>query len=97
MYATALAADNALVKSLFQELAPFNIQLNAIPSNYIENPTYYPPEFRANEKGMTKMLSNIPARSHGKPEEVAETIAFFASDKCSYFNRQVILISGGWA
>ena len=46
---------------------------------------------------MTKMLSNIPARSDGKPEEVAETIAFFASDKCSYFNRQVILISGGWA
>ena len=43
------------------------------------------------------MLSNIPARSHGKPEEVAETIAFFASEKCSYITRHVVKISSGWA
>jgi len=46
---------------------------------------------------MTKMLSNIPARRLGKPEEVAETIAFFASDKCTYITRHVVQISGGWA
>ena len=97
MYATAREAGNALVKSLSLKLAPFNIQVSAIAPNYIENPTYFPPELRANEKAMTKMLSNIPARRLGKPEEVAETIAFFASDKCSYITRHVVPISGGWA
>ena len=36
MYATALAADNAVVKSLFQKLAPFNIQVNAIPQLHLK-------------------------------------------------------------
>ncbi len=82
-----------MVKSLSLKLAPFNIQVNAIAPNS----TYFPPELRANEKAMTKMLSNIPARRLGKPEEAAETIAFFASDKCSYITRHVVPISGGWA
>ncbi len=97
MYATARGAGNALVKSLSLELAPFNIQVNAIAPNYIENPTYFPPELLANEKAMAKMLSNIPAKRLGKPEEVAETIAFFASDKCAYITGHVVPISGGWA
>lgn len=97
MYATARGAGNALVKSLSLELAPSNIQVNAIAPNYIENPTYFPPELLANEKAMAKMLGNIPARRLGKPDEVAETIAFFASDKCGFITGHVVPIAGGWA
>ena len=97
MYATARGAANALVKSLSLELAPFNIQVNAIAPNYIENPTYFPPELLSNEKAMAKILSNIPAKRLGKPEEVAETIAFFASDKCGFITGHVVPIAGGWA
>ena len=97
MYATARGAGNALVKSLSLELASHNIQINAIAPNYIENPTYFPPELRANEKAMAKMLRNIPANRLGKPEEVAETIAFFSSDKCGFITGHVVPISGGWA
>lgn len=97
MYATARGAGNALVKSLSLELALFNIQVNAIAPNYIENPTYFPPELLANEKAMAKMLSNIPAKRLGKPEEVAETIAFFASGKCGFITGHVVPIAGGWA
>jgi NAD(P)-dependent dehydrogenase (short-subunit alcohol dehydrogenase family) len=97
MYATARGAGNALVKSLSLELAPFNIQVNAIAPNYIENPTYFPPELLANKKAMAKMLSNIPAKRLGKPEEVAETIAFFASDKCGFITGHVLPVAGGWA
>lgn len=97
MYAAARGAGNALVKSLSLELAPANIQVNAIAPNYIENPTYFPPELLANETAMAKMLSNIPANRLGKPEEVAETIAFFASDKCGFITGHVVPISGGWA
>lgn len=97
MYATARGAANALVKSLSLELAPFNIQINAIAPNYIENPTYFPPELLANETAMAKMLANIPAKRLGKPDEVAETIAFFASDKCGFITGHVVPIAGGWA
>ena len=97
MYATARGAGNALVKSLSLELAPFNIQINAIAPNYIENPTYFPPELLANEKAMAKMLSNIPLKRLGEPDEVAETIAFFASGKCGFITGHVVPIAGGWA
>lgn len=97
MYATARGAGNMLVKSLSLELAPHNIQINAIAPNYIENPTYFPPDLLANEAAMKKMLSNIPAKRLGRPQEVAETIAFFASDKCGYITGHVVPIAGGWA
>lgn len=97
MYATGRGAGNAMVKSLSLELAASNIQINAIAPNYIENPTYFPPELTENEVAMKKMLSNIPARRLGQPEEVAELIAFFASDKCGFVTGHVVPISGGWA
>lgn len=97
MYATGRGAGNALVKSLSLELAASNIQVNAIAPNYIENPTYFPPELTENETAMKKMLSNIPAKRLGKPDEVAELIAFFASDRCGYVTGHVVPVSGGWA
>ena len=97
MYATARGAGNAMIKSLSLGLAHFNIQINAIAPNYIENSTYFPPELRANEKARTTMLSNILAKRLGQPKGVAETIAFFASAKCNYITGHVVPISGGWA
>ncbi|MCP5368354.1 MAG: SDR family oxidoreductase [Hyphomicrobiales bacterium] len=97
MYAAARGAGNALVKSLSLELAAANIQVNAIAPNYIENPTYFPPALLADEAAMAKMLRNIPAKRLGKPEEVAELIAFFASDLCGFVTGHVVPVSGGWA
>ena len=97
MYATGRGAGNAMVKSLSLELASSNIQVNAVAPNYIENPTYFPPELTQSEAAMAKMLSNIPSKRLGRPEEVAEPFAFFASDKCGYVTGHVVPISGGWA
>ena len=55
------------------------------------------PELLANEKAMAKMLSNIPMKRLGKPEEVAETIAFLVSDRCAFITGHVVPIAGGWA
>ena len=97
MYAAGRGAGNAMVKSLSLELASSNIKANAVAPNYIENFTYFPQELTQNEAGMAKMLSNIPSKRLGRPEEVAEQIAFFASDKCCYVMGHVVPISGGWA
>ncbi|MEC8371189.1 MAG: SDR family oxidoreductase, partial [Pseudomonadota bacterium] len=97
MYATGRGAGNAMVKSLSLELAPSNIQINAIAPNYIQNPTYFPPSLTETEAAMAKILANIPAQRLVQPEEVAELIAFFASDKCGFVLGHVVTISGGWA
>jgi len=41
------------------------------------------------------MLSQIPLGRPGKPEDVAEAVAFLASEKSSYITGQVIHVSGG--
>ena len=68
IYATARGAGNALVKSLSLELAPYDIQINAIAPNYIENPTYFPPDLLADQEAITKMLRNIPANASASPK-----------------------------
>ena len=97
MYAAGRGAENAMVKSLSLELASSNVKANAVAPNYIENPPYFPPELTRNEAAMAKMLSNIPLKRLGRPEEMAELIAFFASDKCGDVTGHLVPISGGWA
>lgn len=96
MYATARGAQNAMVKSLARELARDAILVNAIAPNFIESPTYFPDELLADEAARAKILSNIPLKRLGKPEEVAELIAFFASDKCGFVTGHALPIAGGW-
>ncbi|NMD34890.1 MAG: SDR family oxidoreductase, partial [Planctomycetes bacterium] len=40
-------------------------------------------------------LANIPLKRMGKPEDVAEAVAFFASDEAAYITGQVIAVDGG--
>ncbi len=97
MYATARGGANALMLSLSKELAPHQITVNAIAPNYMENPTYFPPELLANKDAMAKMLKNIPLGRLGKPEEVAALVAFFCLGDCAFVTGHVVPIAGGWA
>ena len=76
MYVTARGATNALTVSLAQELGRDNIQVNAIAPNYVESPTYFPPELVNDPATLAKMTRNIPLKRLGKPEEVAALVAF---------------------
>ncbi|MBP5857599.1 SDR family oxidoreductase [Marivibrio halodurans] len=97
MYATARGAQNAMVKSLARELARDNILVNAIAPNFVESPTYFPEELLADEAARAKILKNIPLGRLGAPREVAELVAFFASDKCGFVSGHVLPVAGGWA
>jgi 3-oxoacyl-[acyl-carrier protein] reductase len=46
---------------------------------------------------MAKMTANIPLARLGKPEEIAATIAFLASDGAGFITGQIIGHAGGWA
>jgi len=97
MYASARGAANSLMLSLARELAPANIQVNAVAPNYVENPDYFPPELLANEKAREKILKNIPLGRLGKPEEAAALITFLAGPLSGFITGQVIPFAGGWA
>jgi 3-oxoacyl-[acyl-carrier protein] reductase len=67
------------------------IRVVAVAPGFIETPmTEGLPE-----QVKKKYLENIPLRRFGKPEEVAEVIAFLVSDKASYISGQVIVVDGG--
>lgn len=44
---------------------------------------------------LDKFISRIPLQRYGKPEEIAEVVAFLASDKASYVNGAAWLVDGG--
>ncbi|WP_085524471.1 3-oxoacyl-ACP reductase FabG [Tuberibacillus sp. Marseille-P3662] len=91
-YAAAKAGVVGLSKTTSRELAKFNVTCNAICPGFIETDmTRGIPD-----KVWDKMVSKIPMGRAGKPEDVANYIAFLASDQASYVTGEVINVGGGF-
>lgn len=90
-YAAAKAGVVGITKTAARELGRKNITVNAICPGFIDTDmTRGVPE-----KVWDLMVSKIPMRRAGKPEDVANCIAFLASDQASYINGEVINVGGG--
>lgn len=90
-YCAAKAGVIGMTKSLARELAARNVTVNAVAPGYVESDmTQILPE-----KVKEAALAQIPLKRMGKPEEIAETVAFLASNKASYITGQVLLVDGG--
>ncbi len=91
-YAAAKAAIVALTKTLALELAPFNIRANAVAPGRIATErvraTYSDSEWEAAAK-------RIPLGHAGEPEDVAEAVAFLASDAAKHMTGQTLHVNGG--
>ena len=96
-YSAARGAQLAYVQALGVELAPLNIQVNAIAQNFVDNPTYFPPEVQANPRFIERMKREVPLGRLVKAEEDAEFAAYLCSSKADCFVGQVFPVSGGWA
>ena len=90
-YAAAKAGLIGFTKSIAKELAKRNITVNAIAPGFIET------EMTAviPEKVRDTLLTGIPAGRPGKPEDVANAVAFLASESSNYITGQVLNIDGG--
>lgn len=95
-YCAARGAQNAFVRAAGLELAPHNVQLNAVAQNYIENDTYYPRELRESARFQKHLARNVPAGRVARGEESAELALFLASDKSDFLCGQAIPLAGGW-
>jgi 3-oxoacyl-[acyl-carrier protein] reductase len=91
-YAAAKAGVIALTKVLSKELAARRITVNAVAPGVVltEMGKSIPDEVR------TKMLAEIPLNRFGEPEEIANAIAFLASDLAAYITGQTVHVNGGW-
>ena len=87
-YAAAKAGLIGATKSLALELASRNITVNAVAPGLIDT------EMIASAP-VEEILKHVPMRRVGTAQEVADLVAFLASDKAAYMTGQVLSIAGG--
>ena len=95
-YSAARGAQVSYVRSTGTEVARHNVQINLIAQNFVENPTYYPPELVANEKFQQRLQRDVPLGRLATPEEDAQFAIFLAASEVNFFVGQSISFSGGW-
>jgi NAD(P)-dependent dehydrogenase (short-subunit alcohol dehydrogenase family) len=95
-YCTARHAQVGFVKAAGLEAAPYNVQVNLIAQNYVENPEYYPPELVETERFQRHLARNVPAGRLATGREDAQLALFLASNKSDFIVGQAIPFSGGW-
>ena len=97
-YSTAKAGLQGMARTLAIELGPFNINVNAVAPGFVETRMT---QASAQRQGMdweeykAERAKAIPLRRIGKPIDIANVIAFLASDEASYVTGQTIYVAGG--
>jgi 3-oxoacyl-[acyl-carrier protein] reductase len=97
-YSSAKAGLQGFTKTLAIELGPFNITVNAVAPGYIDTEMTRATAQRVGldpDEAIARASEQIPLRRVGKPEDVANVIAFLASDDAGYVSGQVIYVNGG--
>jgi 3-oxoacyl-[acyl-carrier protein] reductase len=90
-YCASKAGMNGLTRALAIELAPRKITVNAVAPGAVNTPGA-----AASDEVKQQTLAVIPLKRMGEPEDIANLVAFLASDEASYITGQVIAIDGGW-
>ena len=90
-YAASKGGLIAMSKSIANELAGRGVTANCIAPGFIETP------MTANlpEEVKKAMLDRVPMKRMGTPQDIANVVAFLASDESSYITGQTINVNGG--
>jgi 3-oxoacyl-[acyl-carrier protein] reductase len=96
-YSAAKAALNATVRGLARPLALEGIRINAVaPGNILSPDGTWARKLAENRPAVDEMLArDVPMRRLGKPEEIADIVAFLASPRAAFITGTVIVADGG--
>lgn len=93
-YTAAKSAVLGLTRILANELAPHNINVNAIVPGYMV--TDNTATLRADAKRSAEILARIPAGRWGQPEDLQGAVVFLASTASGYVHGCALTVDGGW-
>lgn len=97
-YASAKAGLMGLTRQLAWELGPFGITVNCVAPGFIlSNPTTLRQWESYGEEGQRRLVESTATRRLGKPEDIANAVLFFASDRASWITGQTLSVDGGRA
>jgi 3-oxoacyl-[acyl-carrier protein] reductase len=95
-YASAKAGQIGFTRQMAHELGPFGITVNCIAPGFIlSNPTTQVQWESYGEEGQRRLVERIALRRLGKPEDIANGVRFFASERAAWITGQTISIDGG--
>jgi NAD(P)-dependent dehydrogenase (short-subunit alcohol dehydrogenase family) len=92
--AAAKAGVMSMTQTLAVEWASHGIRVNAIAPGPIESPGAAK-QLWDNERAVERITNMIPLRRWGKPEEVADTLAFLVSAQAGFITGEILTIDGG--
>ena len=95
-YSAARGAQIAYVQSVGLEAAAHQVQVNLIAQNFVDNPTYFPPEVQSNPRFHERLAREVPLGRLVGAREDAEFAAYLCSDNANCFVGQVFPVCGGW-
>lgn len=97
-YATAKAGLQGFTKTIAFELGKYGITANAVAPGFIETEMTKATAERIGisfEDMIQARIAEIPVKKTGKPEDIANAVAFFADEKSSFVSGQVLYVAGG--
>jgi 3-oxoacyl-[acyl-carrier protein] reductase len=97
-YTSAKAGQIGFTRQMAHELGPFGITVNCIAPGFIlSNPTTERQWQSYGDEGQRKLVEGIATRRLGQPEDIANGVLFFVSERSSWVTGQTISIDGGHA
>jgi NAD(P)-dependent dehydrogenase (short-subunit alcohol dehydrogenase family) len=90
-YAAAKAGLHSLSRTVAREYGPAGIRCNSVAPGLIW--TRFMEKY---EEQFRPEVDRTPLRRWGQPQDVADTIAFLASDRSAFITGETITVSGGW-
>lgn len=97
IYSASKAAVNNMTRSMARDLVGYGIRVNAVSPGPIETPLFDKMDMTADQKSATtgQIASMVPMGRFGQADEVANIVAFLASDKAAYVTGANYPVDGG--
>jgi NAD(P)-dependent dehydrogenase (short-subunit alcohol dehydrogenase family) len=93
VYVASKHAVEGLTKAAALEVAGSGVRVNVVAPGPID--TGMLARFTGNEENKARLVSTVPMKRMGRPEEIAQTVVFLASDKAPFITGESIAVDGG--